>query len=170
MNTLRAVFLSFALSCAAVAVAHEITKPTDTRKIMEMQSVYPVIVTEKMNQCRDFYTRWLGFEVVFESTWFTYLASSDNPSLGIAFMTPDHPSYPPGPETFNGKGMFVSLQVTDATAHFDRLKQAGVHVDYALKTEAWGQRRFGLFDPSGTWVDVVEQVEPAPGYWDKYMR
>ena len=81
---------------------------------MELQSVYTVIVTDNMTQCRDFYTRWLGFEVVFESTWFTYLASTHNPSLGIAFMTPDHPSQPPGPETFNGKGMFVTLQVADA--------------------------------------------------------
>ena len=137
---------------------------------MELQSVYPVIVTEKMNQCRDFYTRWLGFEVVFKSTWFTYLASTHNPSLGIAFMTPDHPSQPPGPETFNGKGMFVTLQVADAATHFGRLKQAGVRIDYPLKEEAWGQRRFGLFDPSGTWVDVVEQTEPALGYWDKYMQ
>jgi catechol 2,3-dioxygenase-like lactoylglutathione lyase family enzyme len=167
---LRTALLSFALSCAVVATADKITTPTDTRKIMELQSVYTVIVTDNMTQCRDFYTRWLGFEVVFESTWFTYLASTHNPSLGIAFMTPDHPSQPPGPETFNGKGMFVTLQVADAAMHFNRLKQGGVRIDYPLTEEAWGQRRFSLFDPSGTWVDVVEQIEPAPGYWDKYMK
>jgi uncharacterized glyoxalase superfamily protein PhnB len=128
------------------------------------------LLSQRNESGRDFYTRWLGFEVVFESTWFAYLTSASNPSLGIAFMAPDHPSQPPGPEPFNGKGMFVTVQVTDATVHFNRLKRAGVRVDYALKTEAWGQRRFGLFDPSGTWVDVVEQVEPAPGYWDKYMK
>jgi hypothetical protein len=31
------------------------------------------------------------------------------------------------------------------------------------------QRRFGLFDPAGVWIDVVEQIEPAPGWWDKYL-
>ena len=25
-------------------------------------------------------------------------------------------------------------------------------------------------DPSGILVDVVEQIEPAPGFWDKYMQ
>ncbi|WP_314456284.1 hypothetical protein [uncultured Actinomyces sp.] len=32
------------------------------------------------------------------------------------------------------------------------------------------QHRFGFADPSGLWVDVVEQVEPEPGYWNKYMQ
>lgn len=137
---------------------------------MELQSAYPVIVTDQMRQCRDFYTRWLGFEVMFDSSWFTYLASKSNPDIGVAFMTPDHPSQPPGPEAFNGKGMFVTLQVADAAVHFERLQQAGVPIAYALKDEAWGQRRFGLLDPSGSWVDIVQQIEPTPGYWDKYMK
>ena len=137
---------------------------------MELQSVYAIIVTSQIKQCRDFYTRWLGFDIAFESSGFVYLASSNNPALGIAFMTPDHPSQPPGPEAFNGKGMFMTLQIADAADHFERLKKAGVPIAYTLKDEEWGQRRFGLIDPSGTWVDVVQQIEPAPGYWDRYMK
>lgn len=34
----------------------------------------------------------------------------------------------------------------------------------------FGQRRFGLFDPAGVWIDVVEQIEPAAGWWDKYLH
>lgn len=62
-------------------------------------------------------------------------------------MAPDHPSTPPGPDTFSGTGMFLTFQVT----------------------EAWGQRRFALRDPAGTWIDVVEQTDPAPGFWDRYL-
>jgi IS30 family transposase len=40
-------------------------------------------------------------------------------------MAPDHPSQPPGPEAFNGKGMFLTLQVANVTAEFERLKKAG---------------------------------------------
>jgi hypothetical protein len=68
-------------------------------------------------------------------------------------MAPDHPSQPPGPETFNGKGMFITVQVADATAEFARL------IRDALRS----------VDPSGTWVDVVQQIAPAPGFWDKYL-
>lgn len=34
---------------------------------------------------------------------------------------------------------------------------------------SWGQRRFVVEDPSGIQIDVVEQIEPAPGFWDPYV-
>ena len=34
--------------------------------------------------------------------------------------------------------------------------------------EPFGQRRFGLFDPAGVWIDVVQQIEPAAGFWERY--
>jgi hypothetical protein len=24
-------------------------------------------------------------------------------------------------------------------------------------------------DPSGCWIDIVEQTEPEPGFWDPYV-
>ena len=32
------------------------------------------------------------------------------------------------------------------------------------------QYRFGFSDPSGLWIDVVEQIELSPGYWEAYLR
>jgi len=43
-------------------------------------------------------------------------------------MASDHPSKPPGPETFNGKGMFLTVQVEDAAAEFERLKGGGLAI------------------------------------------
>ena len=137
---------------------------------MRLQDAYAIIVTDKLAECRDFYTRWLGFRVAFEASWFVYLASSGDHPHGVAFMAADHPSQPPGPETFTGRGMFLTLQVADAAAEFARLSEARVPMAYPLRDEPWGQRRFALRDPSGTWVDVVQHIEPEPGYWDKYMR
>ena len=31
---------------------------------MQLQDAYAIIVTDKLTECRDFYTRWLGFRVV----------------------------------------------------------------------------------------------------------
>ena len=136
---------------------------------MQVESAYPVIVTDGIGSCRDFYVRHFGFEVVFESSWFIYLAAAGNPALGIAFMSSDHPSQPPGPEKFNGQGMFFTLQVADASAEFEKVRESGARIAYPLRDEPWGQRRFGLIDPSGTWVDVVQQIEPAAGFWDPYL-
>ncbi|HUE96358.1 MAG TPA: VOC family protein, partial [Longimicrobiaceae bacterium] len=135
---------------------------------MQLQDAYPIIVTDKLPECREFYTRWLGFKIVFEASWFVYLASAGERPHGVAFMSADHPSQPPGPETFSGKGMFLTLQVADAEAELQRLRQAGAPIAYPLRDEPWGQRRFALLDPAGAWVDIVQHIEPEPGYWEKY--
>jgi hypothetical protein len=33
----------------------------------------------------------------------------------------------------------------------------------------FGQRRFGLFDPGGTRIDVLEHIDPSPSWWDRYV-
>jgi uncharacterized glyoxalase superfamily protein PhnB len=136
---------------------------------VKLEDAYPIVVTDRLAECRDFYTRWLGFQVGFEASWFVYLRSAGDRPHAIAFMSSDHPSQPPGPETFSGKGMFLTLQVADAAAEFARLSGAGVPIAYPLRDEPWGQRRFGLVDPNGTWVDVVQQIEPQAGFWEPYI-
>ncbi len=136
---------------------------------MQIKDLYAVVVTAKRVECRDFYARWFGFQVVFEASWFVYLAAAGEHPFGIAFMSPDHPSQPPGPEVFSGKGMFLTMQVEDAAVEFERLRSAGLAIAYPLHDEPWGQRRFAVYDPSGMWVDVVQQIEPAPGFWDPYV-
>ena len=76
---------------------------------------------------------------------------------------------PPSPEPYSGDGSFLTLQVADARTEHERLVAGGVELALELTDEPWGQRRFGVLDPAGMWVDVVEQIEPAPGWWDPYV-
>ena len=136
---------------------------------MQVVDSYSIVVTPRHKECRDFYLRWFGGAVVFEATWFVLLALPGNPPRNIAFMAPDHPSSPPGPEAFTGTGVFLTVQVADAATEFARLREAGAAFAYDLREEPWGQRRFALRDPSGMWIDVVQQIEPKPGFWDPYV-
>jgi catechol 2,3-dioxygenase-like lactoylglutathione lyase family enzyme len=104
---------------------------------MRLQSFYPIVVTEQLTACRDFYRRWFGLEVVFEASWFVLLRAGESGPANLAFMHPGHPSAPP--------------------------------IALSLRDEPFGQRRFGLFDPAGVWIDVVEQIEPASGWWNQYL-
>ncbi len=135
---------------------------------MRFEDRYPIVVTPAKDACRDFWTDRLGFEVGFDSSWFVWLGSPDG-SASIAFMTPDHPSAPPGPEPFAGTGLCFELQVKDAEAAFNDFTARGGVAQLALVDEPFGQRRFGFRDPSGLWVDVVQQIDPAAGYWDRYL-
>jgi DNA gyrase inhibitor GyrI len=80
-------------------------------------------------------------------------------------------THPPDQRTFDGRGVLITIQVTDAAQACDRLKACGVPIVYDLKDEAWGQRRFVTRDPGGALnlVDVVQQTEPQPGYWERYL-
>ncbi len=135
---------------------------------MQLQDFYPIVVTEHVARCRDFYRRWFGLQVVFEASWFVLLGASEG-RASLAFMHPSHPSAPPGPDPFSGKGMCLEFQVADARAEHERFISGGAPVELSLRDEPFGQRRFGLFDPAGVWIDVVEHIESAPGWWDKYL-
>ena len=136
---------------------------------MLLQDFYPIVVTEHLVRCRDFYRRWFGLEVAFEASWFVLLKAAAEGKASIAFMHPAHPSAPPGPEPFNGQGMCLEFQVADARAESERFVNGGVPLTLPLRDEPFGQRRFGLFDPAGVWIDVVEQIEPAAGWRDRYL-
>jgi uncharacterized glyoxalase superfamily protein PhnB len=129
---------------------------------------YPIVVTDKLHECRDFYVRWFELSVIFEASWIVVL-SSDSEAPAVAFMHSSHPSTPPEPAPFRGDGVFLTLQVEDAAAAYSRLTEAGLPCALELKDEPWGQRRFAAIDPAGMWVDVVEQTEPAAGWWDRYL-
>jgi len=107
--------------------------------------------------------------VLFDSDWFVLLGDAQQGSV-VAFMSPDHPSAPPGPDTFSGLGMCLEIEVEDARQALADFQSRGGAVAYPLSDEPFGQRRFGLRDPSGLWVDVVEQIAPQQGYWDRYMQ
>jgi uncharacterized glyoxalase superfamily protein PhnB len=142
---------------------------SDTTSFMEYQDIYSVYIVKDLRTTRDFYVKWLDFDVVFEASWFVYMHSKGARKLSFALIDKTHPSSPPAYGAFNGNGSFLTLQVQDASAAYERLKKKNAPFTYPLTKEAWGQVRFGLTDPNGLYIDIVQQIEPASGYWDQYL-
>ena len=61
---------------------------------------YPIIVTAARAGLPRLLVAASRVAVVFENEWFAYLAAE---GAAIAFMSPDHPSSPPGPERVRGR-------------------------------------------------------------------
>jgi catechol 2,3-dioxygenase-like lactoylglutathione lyase family enzyme len=169
----RMAYACLALLVATAQVAHSDETPAPTTAtVMNVRDLYPLITTPALFEARDFYVAHFGFDVAFQASWFVYLVGQpDGESRGatLAFMHPNHPSIPPGPESFDGRGMIITIEVADATAVFDRLLTAGAPIIHPLTDEAWGQRRFMTRDPAGVLVDVVQQIDPEAGFWDRYI-
>lgn len=143
---------------------------TEADKATVYQDGYSVYITRELTATKEFYVRWLDFKVVFESTWFIYLQSGGEKPVSLALIDEVHPSSPPSYPAFHGSGSFFTLQVEDAESVYQKLVAKGAPLTYHLKKEPWGQLRFGLTDPNGLYIDIVQQIEPEPGYWEKYMK
>jgi catechol 2,3-dioxygenase-like lactoylglutathione lyase family enzyme len=136
---------------------------------MRYEDAYPVVFVKELHAAAGFYTRTLGLDVLFGSDFFLLLALPGQDRGAIAFVLEEHPTTPPsGPALAAGSSAFLTLQVPDAAAAFDEIARAGVDVEYPLRDEPWGQRRFGVVDPNGLYIDIVEQIEPDPDFWPRH--
>lgn len=138
--------------------------------MQKIDHIYTVFITARLKETVEFYEQYFGLSKVFESTFFVLIQTTGEQKFSLAFMDETHPTAPPSPERFNGTGAFLTLEVSNAKNLFDEMKTRGHAITYDLKDEDWGQRRFGILDPNGLWIDVVEQVAPKDGYWDPFIN
>jgi catechol 2,3-dioxygenase-like lactoylglutathione lyase family enzyme len=126
-------------------------------------SVFPVVCCSDLNACRDFYRELLGLEVVFESGWYTALASTSDRSHQLAFVLQDHQSVP-SPYGRPAAGVLVTVEVDDVDAIHERSSRLGLDVVLSLRDEAFGQRHFMVRDPNGILLDVVQPIPASPSF------
>jgi catechol 2,3-dioxygenase-like lactoylglutathione lyase family enzyme len=132
--------------------------------MMDIQESYPLIVTDRLAEARDFYVKWLGMEVSFELDWVVYVSRpAGEARTGVCFMAPalDH-QIPEHRTAYSGSSVILTFQVEDARRELDALREQGFEPDVDLRDEPWGQRHFMKRDPAGVWVDIVQQIDPAP--------
>lgn len=124
-----------------------------------MKAIYPVTITTKLDECKQFYMNHFGFTAVFEADWYVQLLHEIS-GVEIGLMLPGLENQPAElHDEFSAKGIIYTLEVDDVDAEYERLTTAGVEVFYPLTTEEWGQRHFCLHDPSGVVIDVVRQAK-----------
>lgn len=123
-------------------------------------SIWTGVITEHVQASKDFYTKYFAAEVIYEGedSWFLLLKIGHNE---LGFMKPKQASQ----ETifqapFAGHGVWLALEVDDATSEFQRLSAMNAPIVVPLKDEPWGDRHFALKDPNGIGVDVVQRIAP----------
>lgn len=124
-----------------------------------MKKIYPLLITDKLKECADFYVQRFGFEKVFEQDWYIQLLHKKS-GAELAFMVPNAENQPKELHpAFSGKGLVYSFEVEDTEKEYNRLKNTGINIFYDLTTEEWGQKHFMIEGPAGEFVDVVQQLQ-----------
>jgi catechol 2,3-dioxygenase-like lactoylglutathione lyase family enzyme len=116
-------------------------------------SFYNGIITSKLAESKEFYTKNLGFAVKYENEWFVLL---ERGGRELAFMLPKLEFQ--GEifrEEYSGKGLWLTIEVENVEAEYERVRNSGVAIAVELRTEEWGETHFSVVDPNNIGVDFV---------------
>lgn len=126
---------------------------------MIIQSASVTIVTRKLSETRKFYEANFDAQPVFDCGWYVILRFQDSPPRPeLCLMEPKDGMHP-----FAG-GAFLNFKVANADHVHARLTGAGLDPTIPLEDHPWGDRGFGVLDPSGTMVYCYHPIDPAPEF------
>lgn len=118
------------------------------------------ILTEKLAETKEFYTKTLNFGVTFENEFYLLL-HTPNHEAEISFLLPNHPSQQPFfHKPFQGQGMYLTIEVDDVDNIYENLKKKNVEIKIDIRDEPWGDRHFAIQDPNGIGIDIVKYSAP----------
>lgn len=154
MNKLIPALLLMGLLTAATS-----KQPLSSSTITPMQ-LNAGIITEQLTETKKFYQEVLGFGIRFENEWYLLLHTPGG-EAAIAFLQPEHPGqHPLFRPAFAGKGVFLTIEVEDVDAEYQRIRETGVSITIPLRDEPWGDRHFAITDPNGVGIDIVKYTSP----------
>lgn len=122
------------------------------------------IVTEKVEESRDFYVKYFGAKVTFDCGWYVNLQIGKETSE-LQFMTPQESGTP----ACNPTGLIYNFSVTDVDAEHDRLLREGLTSVMPIEDHPWGDRGFAILDPNGVTLYIYSDREPAEEF-KQYFR
>ncbi|MEV0251391.1 VOC family protein [Nocardia sp. NPDC050712] len=136
---------------------------------MELSSFYPVLGTGKIAEARDFYTEWLGFEILFEADWYISLRRQQGgKSYELALLDYTHPTVPAAYRK-PVQGLLLNFEVDDVDAEWERMVvRGGLKAELEIRSEGFGQRHFIVADPSGVLLDMITEIPAAAEYAAQY--
>ena len=114
------------------------------------------ILSEKLEESKEFYIQLFDFRVDYDSDWFVHLIAKNGFELGI--LKASSTVTPPEVEATYG-GYYLTFVVDDVDEVYEQCKAAGVDILEAPRSLDYGQRRLLLKDPNGVVLDVSSPVE-----------
>ncbi|WP_411821291.1 VOC family protein [Leptospira sp. 'Mane'] len=121
-------------------------------------SIQKGIITEKLQESKEFYSRWLGMTVKFEAEWFLLMCLSDKPEFELGFMLPGQKSLRKSyfQKPYEQQGIWLIFETENVKAFYNECKKKGAPIDLDLTEEEWGDVHFTMLDPNGIGIDIVQ--------------
>jgi catechol 2,3-dioxygenase-like lactoylglutathione lyase family enzyme len=121
---------------------------------MSIRRAVPNVASDKLDECRDFYTGLLGFQVAMDMGWIVTFVSPSNPTAQVSVLRQDATA----PVIAQ-----VTVEVADVDAVHAEAVRRGVEIVHPLTDEPWGVRRSFVKDPNGAVLNVASHRGDAAG-------
>ena len=118
--------------------------------------INPGYITENLKESKEFYQKYLNFEVKFENEF--YLLLENKNAIGnfeISFLQPNHPTQTNIFQKKYSSGSYLTIEVPNVDEEYEKLKKLGCEIVLEIKDEVWGDRHFVIQDPNGLGIDLV---------------
>ena len=120
---------------------------------MNPKKLFPMVVTEKLAETKQFYIDKADFEIVYEMPDYLQVRYGDEsgPELSFFSTTEDGPlgKLP----DFKGEGLMISIPTEDADRKALEMEGRGVKLVTRPTVKPWGWKSFLAQDPNGVLLD-----------------
>jgi len=117
---------------------------------MQVKRIVANIHAANIAAAQRFYQDALGLEVLMDHGWLTTYGAARNMTVQLSVATQGG-SDTPTPD--------LSIEVDDLQAALDRMRAAGIPIEYGPASEPWGVRRFYVRDPAGNLVNILQHED-----------
>ncbi|MBS97539.1 MAG: glyoxalase [Oceanospirillaceae bacterium] len=132
---------------------------------MSIESASITIVTQNLPDTRKFYESHFNARPVFNCGWYVVLKlTTSYQAPEICLMSPQE-----GMQSFTG-GAYLNLRVEDADTLHSQLARAGLTPAIPLEDHPWGDRGFGVLDPSGVMVYCYHPIAPSAEFEQYFVK
>ncbi|WNC17594.1 VOC family protein [Brevibacillus brevis] len=117
---------------------------------MKVKRIVANIETQDITSAKHFYQDLLGLEMLMDHGWIATYGTDGQMSIQVSFAS-EGGSGTPTPD--------LSIEVDDVDVALERMRMAGIPIEYGPHDEPWGVRRFYVRDPFGKLVNILGHLE-----------
>jgi catechol 2,3-dioxygenase-like lactoylglutathione lyase family enzyme len=121
------------------------------------------VVSDRPADVAAFYTQYLELQVGIDLGWFVTVRRG-TADWELAIVQRGHATVPAAVSALTESGSVFGFVVADVDKIATALREGGVRLETDPVTEPFGQRHFFVRDPAGTWLDIIQLVEPDPDW------
>ena len=119
---------------------------------MNPKKLFPMVVTDKLAETKEFYAEKADFEIVHDLPDYLAVRYGGEAGPELAFLTTEEGPLGKLP-AFNGKGLLISIPTADADKKATDLEKRGVKLVSQPAVKPWGWKSFLTQDPNGVLLD-----------------